>query len=139
MIKIGEINSYKAQPAFLEPYRKGLELAAEEVNGTGGINDKKLQLITRDDNKNPGDAVRMAEELVSRERVDVLTGDFLSKVGLAMTDFSKQRKFFYLASAEAAANGRADRGNGAEGAQRTNGTYQEIGGRAQYGGAFYRA
>ena len=26
-IKIGEINSYKALPAFLEPYKKGWELA----------------------------------------------------------------------------------------------------------------
>ena len=24
VIKIGEINSYKAQPAFLEPYKKGM-------------------------------------------------------------------------------------------------------------------
>jgi branched-chain amino acid transport system substrate-binding protein len=31
-IRIGEINSYKAQPAFLDPYRKGWELAVEEVN-----------------------------------------------------------------------------------------------------------
>ena len=30
-IKIGEINSYKAQPAFLEPYKKGWELAVEEI------------------------------------------------------------------------------------------------------------
>ena len=27
MLKIGEVNSYKAQPAFLEPYKKGMELA----------------------------------------------------------------------------------------------------------------
>ena len=27
VIKIGEINSYKAQPAFLDPYKKGMELA----------------------------------------------------------------------------------------------------------------
>jgi branched-chain amino acid transport system substrate-binding protein len=97
VIKIGEINSYKAQPAFLEPYRKGLELAVEEINAAGGVNGKKLQLIIRDDNGNPGDAVRIAEELVSRERVDVLTGSFLSHVGLALTDFSRQRKFFFLA------------------------------------------
>jgi branched-chain amino acid transport system substrate-binding protein len=32
VIKIGEINSYKAQPAFLEPYKKGMELAVEEIN-----------------------------------------------------------------------------------------------------------
>ena len=37
-IRIGEINSYKAQPAFLEPYKKGMELALEEVNTAGGVN-----------------------------------------------------------------------------------------------------
>ena len=31
-IKIGELNSYKVFPAFLEPYKKGIELAVEEVN-----------------------------------------------------------------------------------------------------------
>ena len=98
VIKIGEVNSYKAQPAFLEPYKKGMELAVEEINASGGINGKKVQLITRDDNANPGDAVRAAEELVSREQVDVLTGAFLSNIGLALTDFAKQKKFFYLAS-----------------------------------------
>jgi branched-chain amino acid transport system substrate-binding protein len=98
VIKIGEVNSYKAQPAFLEPYRKGLELAVEQVNAAGGVNGKKLELVIRDDNGNPGDAVRAAEELVSRERVDVLTGTFLSHVGLALTDFARQRKFFFLAA-----------------------------------------
>ena len=98
VIKIGEVNSYKAQPAFLEPYKKGMELAIDEINAAGGVNGKQLQLITRDDNATPGDAVRAAEELVSREKVDVLTGSFLSHIGLAMTDFAKQKKFFYLAS-----------------------------------------
>jgi branched-chain amino acid transport system substrate-binding protein len=36
-IRVGEINSYKAQPAFLDPYRKGWELATEEVNAAGGL------------------------------------------------------------------------------------------------------
>ncbi|HQR97971.1 MULTISPECIES: ABC transporter substrate-binding protein [unclassified Polaromonas] len=98
VIKIGEINSYKAQPAFLEPYKKGMELAVEEINAGGGINGKKVELIVRDDNANPGDAVRAAEELVSREKVDVLTGSFLSHIGLALTDFAKQKKFFFLAA-----------------------------------------
>jgi branched-chain amino acid transport system substrate-binding protein len=97
VIKIGELNSYKAQPAFLEPYRKGMELAVEEVNAAGGVNGKKLELIVRDDNANPGDAVRVAEELLSREKVDVLAGTFLSNIGLAMTDFAKQKKTFFLA------------------------------------------
>ena len=96
-IKIGEVNSYKAQPAFLEPYKKGMELAVEEINAAGGVNGKKLELITRDDNASPGDAVRAAEELVSREKIDVLAGAFLSNTGLALADFAKQKKFFYLA------------------------------------------
>ena len=96
-IKIGEVNSYKAQPAFLEPYKKGMELAVEELNASGGVNGKKIELLIRDDNGSPGDAVRAAEELVSREKIDVLAGAFLSNTGLALTDFAKQKKFFYLA------------------------------------------
>jgi len=98
LIRIGEINSYKAQPAFLVPYKKGMELALEEINASGGVNGKKLQLITRDDNANPGDAVRAAEQLLSREKVDVLTGSVLSHIGLALTDFAKPKKVFFLAS-----------------------------------------
>ncbi len=97
VIKIGEVNSYKAQPAFLEPYKKGMELAVDEVNAAGGVNGKKIELITRDDNANPGDAVRVAEELISREKIDVLMGTFLSNTGLAVADFAKQKKFFFLA------------------------------------------
>ena len=98
VIKIGEINSYKAQPAFLEPYKKGMDLAIEEINAAGGVNGKQLELFVRDDNATPGDAVRAAEELLSREKVDVLTGSFLSHIGLALTDFAKQKKVFFLAS-----------------------------------------
>jgi branched-chain amino acid transport system substrate-binding protein len=97
-IKIGELNSYKAQPAFLEPYKKGWELAVEEVNAAGGVLGKKLQVVSRDDNGNPGDAVRVAEELVSREAVALICGTFLSNTGLAVTDFAKQRKVFFLAA-----------------------------------------
>ncbi len=97
-IRIGEINSYKAQPAFLDPYKKAMDLAVEEVNAAGGINGRKLELVIRDDGGNPGDAVRVAEELVSREKVDLLAGGFLSHIGLALTDFAKQKKTFFLAT-----------------------------------------
>lgn len=97
VVKIGEVNSYKAQPAFLEPYKKGMELAIAEANAAGGVNGKQIELVTRDDNANPGDAVRVAEELISREKVDVLMGTFLSNTGLAVADFAKQKKFFFLA------------------------------------------
>lgn len=97
-ILIGEINSYKALPANLGPYKKGWELAQEQINAAGGVLGKKLETIFRDDNANAGDAVRIAEELISRDKIDVLSGVTLSHVGLAVTDFAKQRKVFFLAS-----------------------------------------
>jgi len=97
-IRIGEINSYKALPAFLEPYKKGMELAVDQINAAGGVIGRPLELITRDDSATPGDAVRVAQALVTRDQVDVLAGTFLSHIGLAVSDFAKQRKVFFLAS-----------------------------------------
>src|SRR5512147_3243483 len=97
-IKIGELNSYKAQPAFLDPYKKGWEMAIEEINAKGGVLGKKLEVISRDDGANPGEAVRVAEELVTREGVAMLAGTFLSHIGLAVTNFAGQKKVFFLAS-----------------------------------------
>ena len=97
-IKIGELNSYKVFPAFLEPYKKGFELALEEINAKGGINGRKLEIVSRDDGGTPGDAVRVAEELISREKADVLMGTFASNVGLAVANLAGQRKVVFLAA-----------------------------------------
>ncbi|CAG9191946.1 MULTISPECIES: ABC transporter substrate-binding protein [Paraburkholderia] len=97
-IKIGEINSYKAQPAFLMPYKNGWNLALDQVNATGGVLGKKLEVVSRDDNANPGDTIRVAQELVAREQVQLLFGGYLSNTGLALTDFAKQKRMFFLAA-----------------------------------------
>lgn len=97
-IKIGELNSYKSQPAFLDPYKKGWELAVEEINAKGGLLGKKLEVISRDDGGNPGDAVRVAEELITREGVNIITGTFLSHIGLAVTEFAGKKQVFFLAA-----------------------------------------
>jgi branched-chain amino acid transport system substrate-binding protein len=97
-LKIGELNSYKVFPAFLDPYRKGMQLALEEINASGGAAGRKLQLVIRDDGGTPGDAVRAAEELITREKVDVLMGTFASNVGLAVANLANQRKILFLAS-----------------------------------------
>src|SRR5687767_14127318 len=97
-VKIGELNSYKVFPAFLEPYKKGMELALEEINRSGGLLGRKLELVTRDDGGTPGDAVRVAEELIARERVNVLMGTFASNVGLAVANLAAQRKVPFVAS-----------------------------------------
>ena len=97
-IKIGELNSYKSQPAFLEPYKRGIDLAVDEINKSGGVLGKKLDVISRDDGGNPGDAVRVAEEPVTREGVNILVGTFLSNVGLAVTEYAGKNKVFFLAA-----------------------------------------
>src|SRR5713226_881804 len=97
-IKIGEINSYSLLPAFTEPYRKGWQLAVEEINAAGGINGKKLVVVSKDDGGKPADAQTAANELVSSENVVMLTGTFLSNIGLAVSDFANQKKVFFLAA-----------------------------------------
>ncbi len=52
-------------------------LAIDQINAKGGVAGRKLELITRDDNANPGEAIRQAEDLVTREKVDILAGAFL--------------------------------------------------------------
>jgi branched-chain amino acid transport system substrate-binding protein len=97
-IRVGELNSYKVFPAFLEPYKKGWELALEEINKAGGVKGRKLEVISRDDNGNPGDAVRVAEELLSRENASVLMGTFASHIGLAVANLANQRKVLFVAA-----------------------------------------
>lgn len=97
-ITIGELNSYKVIPAFLEPYRQGWQLALEEVNAEGGVLGRPLEIVSRDDGGNPGDAIRVAEELITREGVDMIAGTFLSNVGLAVAEWAKNREVVFLAS-----------------------------------------
>jgi branched-chain amino acid transport system substrate-binding protein len=97
-IRIGEINSYTAQPAFLQPYRNAWMLAQEQVNAAGGINGRRIETVFRDDAGRPEDAVRLAGELVNAERVTLLAGGFLSNVGLALGDFANQNKRLFVAS-----------------------------------------
>jgi branched-chain amino acid transport system substrate-binding protein len=96
-IKIGEINSYSTLPAFTEPYKKGWEMAVDEINAAGGIKGNKLIVISKDDGGKPGDALTAANELVSSEGVVMIAGSFFSNIGLALADFAKQKKVFYLA------------------------------------------
>jgi branched-chain amino acid transport system substrate-binding protein len=97
-IRIGEINSYTSLPAFTEPYKKGWQLAVEEINAKGGIKGRPLEVISRDDAGKPGNAVKIAEELILRDKVTMLAGTFFSHIGLAVADYAKQNKVLFIAS-----------------------------------------
>ncbi|MGY3467158.1 ABC-type branched-subunit amino acid transport system substrate-binding protein [Bradyrhizobium sp. LM6.11] len=97
-IRIGEINSYSSAPAFTLPYRRGWQLAVEQVNAKAGLLGRELQVISRDDEGKPSVAIRAAEELVRRNEVDLLAGAYLSHVGLAVSDFARQNRVLFVAS-----------------------------------------
>ena len=97
-IRIGEINSYSTIPQFTLPYRMGWQLAVDEVNAAGGLLGRKVEVISRDDAGKPEDAIRLATELVTNERVALVTGTFLSNVGLAVSDFALRNKILFVAA-----------------------------------------
>ncbi|MEW9305979.1 ABC transporter substrate-binding protein [Labrys neptuniae] len=97
-IKIGEINSYSGLPAFTEPYRKGWQLALEEINAAGGVNGKPIEVISKDDGGKPASAITAANELTSSDGAVMLMGTFFSNVGLAVSDFAKQKDVMFLAA-----------------------------------------
>lgn len=95
-IRIGEINSYTAVPSFTLPYRNGWTLAVEQINASGGVLGRKLEVLSRDDAGKPQDAVRLAGELIGDQKVDLLAGSYLSNVGLAVSDFALQNKKLFV-------------------------------------------
>ena len=97
-IKIGDINSYKRLPAHTIPYRNGATLAVEEINAAGGVLGKKIEIVSRDDQGKPAEAVKLADELVNREKVVAISGTLFSHIGLALTSFAGQKKVLYLAA-----------------------------------------
>ena len=97
-IKIGEINHYKRLAAFAEPYKKGIELALKEINEDGGVLGKPLEFIFRDDQGDPGEAIKIAEELMTSEGTAMITGSILSNVGLAIASLAAEKEWVYLAA-----------------------------------------
>src|SRR5580765_3257965 len=98
-IKIGDINTYSGIGApFTGPYRAGVEMAVDEINAKGGVLGRKIEVLFRDDKGQPAEAVKQAQELVSSEKVALISGTFLSNVGLAVSDWAKQNQTLFVAA-----------------------------------------
>jgi len=98
-IRIGEINSFSGIGApFTGPYRQAVEMAVDEVNAKGGVLGRKIEVIFRDDKGQPAEAQKHAQELVASEKVALISGTFLSNVGLAVSDWAKQNKVLFVAA-----------------------------------------
>ncbi|WP_338846716.1 ABC transporter substrate-binding protein [Massilia sp. W12] len=82
---------------FCEPMLKGVQMYAEELNAKGGLLGKKIEIVARDSKAKPEEAVRVARELIVRERVNFLVGTFTSAEGPAVSEIAKENKTVLMA------------------------------------------
>jgi ABC-type branched-chain amino acid transport systems, periplasmic component len=97
-IKIGEINSYSLLTGLHRALSQGL---ATRGRGNQRRRRHRRQEARRHLQGRRRQACRCqtaANELVSSENVAMLTGTFLSNIGLAVSDFANQKKVFFLAA-----------------------------------------
>jgi branched-chain amino acid transport system substrate-binding protein len=84
-IKIGVVTPLSGTYAGIgQPVRAGMELATKEVNASGGILGRKLELLFEDEEANPAVAVQKAEKLIQVEKVDFIAGTVNSGSTLAV-------------------------------------------------------
>ena len=74
-IKIGQYGAFSGkEAAFGVAARKGVILAFDEVNATGGLLGRKLELITEDNQSKAGESATIAKKFVSRDKVVAVLG-----------------------------------------------------------------
>ena len=72
--------------------RDGVRLATEEINKSGGVMGRQLQLIERDDEAKNERGVQIAQELINKEKVIATVGYINTGVALASQRFFQEAK-----------------------------------------------
>ncbi len=72
--------------------RDGVRLAAEEINKSGGVLGRQLQLVERDDEAKNERGVQIAQELINKEKVTAAVGYINTGVALASQRFFQEAK-----------------------------------------------
>ena len=62
----------------------GARLAADEINASGGVLGKQVELVIEDNKSNPKEAVAAAEKLIVKDKVTVMMGAWSSTYTLAV-------------------------------------------------------
>ena len=98
-IKIGHVAALSGGSAQSgEAITRGLSLAIEEINASGGIlGGRKIELLQRDDESVPPKGVVAARELISKEKVVAIFGGIDSPVALATVPIVNKEKVPYIA------------------------------------------
>ncbi len=73
----GDLAQYGAQ------WKKGFDLALEEINGSGGVIGRPLEYTFEDSQSDPKQSVVIAQKFVDDERIVIELGDFSSTASMA--------------------------------------------------------
>ena len=92
-IKIGAVLDITGVGASLGvPERQTLEMLADQVNSSGGVNGRKIKLLIEDDQSTEAGAAKAASKLLSTDNVDLLLGASRTGPSLAMRPLAEQAK-----------------------------------------------
>lgn len=92
-IMIGEYASLTGGTAtFGTSSHNGAQLAIDEVNAAGGINGRKLKLVTEDDQSKPEVASTVVTKLITQDKVVAVLGEVASTRSLAAAPVCQQNK-----------------------------------------------
>ena len=92
-IKLGVSGSFTGGSSSMGvSMRDGVRLATEEINKSGGVLGRKLQLIERDDEAKNERGVQIAQELINKEQVIATLGFINTGVALASQRFYQEAK-----------------------------------------------
>jgi branched-chain amino acid transport system substrate-binding protein len=78
-VKIGEYASLTGKEAtFGQSSHKGTLMAVEELNASGGVLGRQIELLTEDDQSKQGEASTIVKKLISRDKVAGILGEVAS-------------------------------------------------------------
>ena len=96
-IKIGLVTALSGQSARAgEAITRGLQVAIDELNASGGALGRKFELVRRDDEATPAKGVIAARELVFKEKVAVLFGGLDTPVSVAIVPIMNEAKVPFM-------------------------------------------
>ena len=96
-IKIGLVTALSGQSARAgEAITRGLAIAIDELNASGGVLGRKFELVRRDDEATPAKGVTAARELVFKEKVTVLFGGLDTPVSIAIVPIMNQAQVPFI-------------------------------------------
>lgn len=70
----------------------GIKMAAEEVNATGGINGKQIELLVQDDRSDASEAATIVTKFVTQDQVHAILGEVASSRSIAAAPIAQNAK-----------------------------------------------